>query len=266
MTSIILARGFVNGGCAAYLQERMENSGKANEQWTCVAFQVNHLLISALSNVKSLSLASSSLGVFSVVVQTACALTPVAMLADTLYCKDVVPFSEKTVKLLNTVYQVGVIVNSLAMLALGSPVFALASLSMLALNALVSGRVKDIFDDVKKFSALYFLVGFGAKALREQGTMASIVKGSAVLVGMKEVLSYLHVPPVVPTLPLKSEEPVIQSVIQEGAAVKKEIVPEIVQKTVEAQKPVVEDNTSRYSSAVDTINRVVDHLGTPMFK
>lgn len=223
MTTINAVRGIVNGASSASLLDM------DHYQCTGTALKINHLLFSTASTLSQLGNPLNAM-----IALTACALTPIAMLADS---QNVVPFSETTMKLLNNVYQTGIVVNCVAMLALGNPVFALSSLAVLALNATATGQVKNILDRVKKACSAIALAFCGAQIFESQGAVAKMAQMSAVLVGVKGLLSLLesmpkeNVEPVVQKLEdLKLEElsQMVQKLEEEVVLSKKEILPEPV--------------------------------------
>lgn len=189
MTSISCSfvQGAVAGGSAAYLQTRTkkEVNQNSNEKWMGVALQVNHLL---LLSAETIRFAGAPLGAFGTVVKVACALTPVA-LGVGLYNKEAIPFTDKRVDQWNTVYKTGVVVASLATLALGNPAFAVASLGMLAIDTYVEGKGKEVFEVVKKVAAACALIGYGAQAYAADGLLAGINAINAFVVGGKQIVS-----------------------------------------------------------------------------
>lgn len=179
-----LVQGIVAGGTASYLQDRVkkESIQKKPDTWVTVALQANHLLLLTAETVR---FAGVALGGFGLLVQTAYVLTPLSLAAVGLSKKEVVPLSPQRAEYLNTAYRMGVIANSVATLALGNPVFAAASLSMLAIDAVVKGEAGQVFAQIKKVAALCALIGYGAQVFVSQGVMASLAQVSTVIMGAK---------------------------------------------------------------------------------
>lgn len=174
-----LVQGLVAGGTAAYLPNR-----KTPDTWVTAALQVNHLL---LLTAETIRFAGLPLGSFGLLVKTAYILAPLSLVASE---SKVSPLSPEKVKQLNTAYRVGVVASSLATFALGNPVFAAASLSMLAIDVLAQGEVKKIFAHVKKVAALLALAGYGMQVFACQGIMAGMAKISTVVMGGKVCLDW----------------------------------------------------------------------------
>lgn len=183
MTVISLMQGVVAGGTASYLRDRVKQEAalKKPDTWVTTALQANHAL---LLSAETARFAGLSLGSFGLAVQAAYICTPLTF-AIGLYTKQVMPLSSERADQLSNVYRAAVVVNSLATLALGNPVFAAASLSMLAIDVVASGNTKELFAYVKKAAAVLALVGYGAQAFAAEGIMAGLAKVSTVAAGIK---------------------------------------------------------------------------------
>lgn len=181
MTTMNALRGIVNGASTANLLE-MDHG-----QSTGTALKLNHLLFATAQTFSQIGSPLNPL-----VTLTVCALTPIAMLADS---KKIVLFSDTAVNNLNIAYQTGIVANSVAMLALGNPVYALASLGVIVLNATATGQIKNILDSAKKACCAIALAAYGAQIFAAKGAMATLASTSAVLVGVKALLDFLEVAP-----------------------------------------------------------------------
>ena len=183
-------QGIVAGGTASYVQDlvKQEAVQKKSDTWITIALQANHLLLLAAETVRYAGL---PLGSFGLLVQTAYVLTPLSFAAVGLTNKEVAPLSPERADQLNTVYRVGVVAASVATLALGNPVFAAASLSMLAFDAYAKGEASQVFAQIKKVTAFCALIGYGAQAFASQGVMAAMATCSTMIVGSKLCLLHL---------------------------------------------------------------------------
>ncbi|HSX13356.1 MAG TPA: hypothetical protein VLE96_02940 [Chlamydiales bacterium] len=190
-------RGIVHGSCAASLTDINDL------QCTGTALKVNHLL---LTTAQTSAAAGNPITALGLLAASSYVLTPVAMLADS---RNVVSFSEKTMQNLNIAYQTGIVANCVAMLVLGNPIYAVASLSVLVLNAIATGQIKNVFDCVKKACSAITLASFASQILAEKGVLASLASCSAVLVGVKGLLSLLESAP----KELIEKPPVVEGVL-----------------------------------------------------
>lgn len=177
-------QGIVAGGAATYLQDRVKQEAvqKKRDTWVTAALQANHLLLLTAETVRYAGL---PLGSFGLLVQTAYVLTPLSFALLGLTNKEVAPLSPERADQLNTVYRVGVVAASVATLVLGNPVFAGASLSMLALDLYAKGEPSQLFTLTKKVAAFCALIGYGAQAFVSQGVMAAMATFSTIVVGGK---------------------------------------------------------------------------------
>ncbi len=178
-------QGLVAGGAAVYLQNRLaeEAAEKNPDTWTTRALQMNHIL---LLTAETLTLAGRTLGPFKNLVQFMYIITPLSLTA--WFCK--ISLSPEEAELANTVYRVAMASLSLGALALGDPLFAAGSLSMLAMDLAVSGPVRQAFLHLSKIPALCAFVGYGSQvfsaALSSPPNSACIAAvGSTVLMGLK---------------------------------------------------------------------------------
>jgi hypothetical protein len=167
--------GVATGGAAAYLNDRVqhESADKSPNTWTSVAFQVNHLLLLAAETLRAAHVGFS----LSPVIRVAYALAPLTLLAG--YNRSEITETEANcAHRFNQVYHVAVIASSVAMLALKvNPGFAVASLAMLAINAVVTGIAKQAFDYVRNTAAAVALLGYGAQvALSGRNLIAVLAK------------------------------------------------------------------------------------------
>lgn len=188
-------QGLVAGGTSAYLQTRAKEEVKQNSarKWMTLASQANHLF---LLGAETARFAGFALGPVGTAIKVSCLLTPVA-LGVGLHNKEAIPFTDARIDQWNKVYKTGVIVASLATLALGNPAFAVGSLSMLAIDAYVEGKGREVFDSVKKVAAAFCLAGYAAQAALGEGLLAGANAISALVVGLK-TLSTVEVPEVPP--------------------------------------------------------------------
>lgn len=201
MNATSLVHGLIAGCTAAYLKEPtkqtkltlalgLRDDGTVDElpipvevkqrSYTQITLQANHLL---LLTAETIHFAGSPLGAFGTVVKIACALTPAAALYTDLTSKKE-SISQERLDQISTIYQVGVVMTSLATLALGNPVFALASLSVLALDAVASGKGEYILSVAKKVGACLALIGYGAQAFAAEGVLAGLTAISTAVVGL----------------------------------------------------------------------------------
>lgn len=179
-----LTQGIVAGGAAAYLYGHTKEQAHQNTSrtWMSMALQVNHLLLLAAEN---LSLAGSPLGMFGSLVRSAPVLAPLAAVV-TIYNKDKgMPFKAERIDQFNALYRAGVIAGSCASFALGSPVFAAASLTMLAIDVVAEGKAKEVFDVAKKVTAAAAFIGYGSQIFASEKVSALIAKVSTFLTGSK---------------------------------------------------------------------------------
>jgi hypothetical protein len=179
-----LMQGIVAGGAAAYLYDKTKAEAHQNTSntWMSMALQVNHLLLLAAENV---ALLGSPMGAFGSLVRAAPVLAPIAA-AVTMYTKDKgMPFKAEHIQQFNTVYRVGVVVSSCASLVLGNPIFAAASLTMLAVDTISTGKSKEVFDIAKKVAGAAAFVGYGMQIFTSEKVSALVAKVSTFLTGTK---------------------------------------------------------------------------------
>lgn len=188
MTNAI--HGFVAGSTAAYLKGRMKQEAvnPTAQKWMIPTLQADHLLLMAAETIRA---ANAPMRGFDLVVKAACVLPPLALAAG-LINKEAIPFSEKGIERWNQVYQTGVVVASVAALALGNPMFAAASLSMMAIDAVAKGGLREVVDVVKGIGATFALIGYGAYAVSSNGAMAAANAVSAFIVGGDRFASLLR--------------------------------------------------------------------------
>jgi hypothetical protein len=213
MTAINAIRGLMHGAGSASLLDIQQ------QPCTATALKVNHLLLTSAQTLYALG---NPINTMALMVTTACALTP-AILADS---QNLVSFSESTRKQINVVYQTGIVVNSVAMLALGNPAFALASLAVLALNATATGQIKEILEGVKRACGAITLAIYGAHLFSSRETLASAASFSAVLVGVRAILNAV--------------QPYAKEVKKSEPAVQKE-QPGLKNKTISKEEVIVTD-------------------------
>ncbi len=225
MTTINAIRGIVNGSASANLLDLQ------NYPWTGTALKVTHLLA---STGLTLATMGNSIDAIGLAIPIASALTPIALLFD---AKNIAPFSANTEKYLNAAYQTGIVVNCIAMVVLGNPVFALASLSMLALNAIADGQVKNIFDRFKKVCAGIFLTNwYIIQATLLHGPLATVAQFGIASVAARALLNFVEAEP-----KEIQEKKVVQKETQEVTIIQKENQEQIiVQKEKTVEKVTVE--------------------------
>ena len=185
MASIYLStiQGIVAGGTAAYLHGRAQQETKlqAPDTWISTALQVNHIL---LLTAETLRFAAIPLNGFGTLVQITYALTPLALTAGLR--SKITLFEAKCAQQFTALYRLSVIVTSIATALLGNPAFALASLSMLAIDAWVQNETNgSSWDLVKKTCAVFALFGYGDQVFSAQSFLANIAKISTVIMGIK---------------------------------------------------------------------------------
>lgn len=210
-----ILQGAIAGGTAAYLHDRVnhEASEKKTDTWTTVALQVNHLFWLIAETMQAVSL---PLGAFGTLVRVTYIMTPLVLLAS-LNREGITEKEAEYAQQFNQFYHVGVIVASVATLIFGNPIFAITSLSMLTLNAVVSDKAAEIFAQVRKTAALLAVVGYGAQVFAGRSIMAGLAQVSTVVMLFKlfvwEFLpkfpTYNRAPTYIPVMDVPSYRPII---------------------------------------------------------
>lgn len=176
-------QGAIAGSTAAYLQDRVNNeaSARKTDTWTSVALQINHLLFLMAETMHAVSI---PLGTFGTLARITYVLTPLVLLTSRNR-QEITRREAKCAQQLSQFYRVGVIAASVATLVLGNPLFAMTSLSMLAIDTVVTGQAKAVFSQVKKTAAAITLVSYGAQSFAEKGITASLTQISTVVMIFK---------------------------------------------------------------------------------
>lgn len=183
MSSISILQGAVAGGTAAYLHDRVntEASIRSTDTWTSVALQVNHLFWLICETFQA---ASIPLGGLVTLVRVTYILTPLIFFSS--FDRQKITDTEAIcARQFNRVYQVGVITASVATLVLGNPLFAMASLSMLATDALIAGKAKEIFAYVRKAAAILAVIGYSAQIFAGRSLAAGFAQVTTVVMMIK---------------------------------------------------------------------------------
>lgn len=222
MTAINALRGLLHGAGSASLLDIHE------QPCTATALKVNNLL---LSSAQTLCALGNPINTAVLMVTSACALVP-AMVADT---HNLISFSDSVMKQIDVVYETGIVVNVVAMLALGNTTYALASLSVIALNAVATGQIKHILDGVKKACGAISLAIFGAYVFSSKETLANVASFSVILLGIRAILNAVQ-PSLKEVQQSESiahiEEPIVQKqkpvskkdlILKEALALKEEV-------------------------------------------
>ncbi|MBN1915148.1 MAG: hypothetical protein JW769_04600 [Parachlamydiales bacterium] len=76
-------------------------------------------------------------------------------------------------------------INAFTTLILGNPLFALATLSILAIDVLAQDRNNIILKHIKKIGAVLAFIGYGSQIFDTQGTMATCAKISVLIMSIK---------------------------------------------------------------------------------
>lgn len=178
-----LVQGAIAGGTTVYLQDRVnrEASEKKTGTWLSVALQVNHLF---LLMVETLQAVSIPFGLFGTFVRAIYILTPLVLLTS-LREEKITEQEAKVAQHVNKIYYIGVVAASVATLVLGNPLFALTSLSMLAIDSMVSGKAKEIFAHVRTTAGVLALVGYSAQVFAGQSMIAGLAMVSTVTIIFK---------------------------------------------------------------------------------
>jgi hypothetical protein len=192
-----LVQGAIAGGTTVYLQDRVnrEASEKKTGTWLSVALQVNHLF---LLMVETLQAVGIPFGLFGTFVRAIFILTPLVLLND-LREEKISEQEAQVAQQVNKIYYVGVIAVSVATLVLGNPLFAITSLSMLAIDALVAGKAKEIFAQIKKTAGVLAIVGYGAEVFAGQNMIAALAMVSTITIVFKLFVWDLLVAPNLPS-------------------------------------------------------------------
>lgn len=186
-----LIQGLTSGGAAAFLHSKLKKEGQESSEraWLTMAFQINHLLLLSAEN---LVLAGSPLGVFGSIVRTAPLLT-LAATGISIYKKNQpIPFSPDHLDQFNNLYQAGVVAASIATFALASPVFAIASISMIGIDTIAKGKAKEFFDGIKKITAAFAALGYGMQIFSSEHFLALSGKISSLVVSGKLIFDELN--------------------------------------------------------------------------
>lgn len=185
MTTIFnsLMHGVIAGGTTSYLQDRLEEEreSRSPNARTTSALQLNHLL---LLTAETLCSANIALGAFGLLARTVYILTPLIFLVG-LSPNQISHSEAEFLEKFKDLYYMGVAVNLVATCALGNPVFAIASLSMIALNAYASGEIARVFAPAKKVLAICAFIGYGAQVFASEGLLAGLAKVSTFVMGFK---------------------------------------------------------------------------------
>lgn len=182
MTSLV--HGLIAGGAAAHLHQWTKEQSKnfaTADMWVPLALEVNHLM---LLTAETMVLAGSPLGMFGKAVRAASVLAPIAVGAS-LSQKPVIPFSRENIQHFNTAYRAGVIATSIASGVLGNPLFAVASLGMIATDFISNQQVKAVSLKVNKLMGVLAFVGYSAQIMASKAASAAVAKVSALVVGGK---------------------------------------------------------------------------------
>jgi hypothetical protein len=143
--------------------------------------QLNHLLLLSAETILSANIALGALGLL---VRSIYILTPLILL--TQFDSEKLTDSEANfLRQFNGLYYTSIAVNIVATCALGNPLFALASLSMMALNAYGSGEVARVFTSAKKIAAICAFIGYGAEVFAAPGFIGALAKVSTIAMGVK---------------------------------------------------------------------------------
>ena len=220
MASIYLStiQGIVAGGTAAYLHGRAQQETKlqAPDTWISTALQVNHVL---LLTAETMRFAAIPLNGFGTLAQITYALTPLALAAGLR--NKITLFEAKCAQRFTTLYRLSVIVASVATALLGNPAFALASLSMLAIDAWIQNETNESsWDLVKKTCAVFALFGYGDQVFSAQSFLADIAKLSTVIMGVKLCI----VDACKPSLPPQAPKPHHIRHVEESVLLPKDLV------------------------------------------
>ncbi len=179
MTSLV--HGLIAGGAAAHLYQWTKTQTATADAWMPVALQVNHLL---LLTAETMAVAGLPLKLFGQGMRAACILAPAAVGAS-LYQKPIMPLSPERLGQFNSAYRAGVIATSVASGLFGNPVFAIASLGMLATDLITNEEVKAVSVKVNKLMGVLAFVGYSAQIMASKAALATVAKVSAVAVGSK---------------------------------------------------------------------------------
>lgn len=199
--------GLLSGGSSAYLRGKLtqDTKEKSSEKWVSAAMQVNHLLI--LSS-KTVLYAGLPLGAFGTLVKLSCVLTPAAIFAGKSEKLNSEIGSEK-LEQFNQFYKVGVVVDALAMVALGNPAFGLAALAVMALDEMTKeGQIQKCFDAFKKIAAALSLASYTSWILQSQGLSSLVSAVSLVSVGARPLVQKVY------ALSLEAQIPRSEDMIQ----------------------------------------------------
>lgn len=150
---------------------------KTNDLWGVVALEVNHLLLLIGETIR---FGGVPLKGFGLLVRTSFIALPLVV-GITLYQKEVVPFEKEFAEEISTVYRIGIVVISLAALALGSPGFAIGTLSMFIINICLDKELNQaLFAPIYASAAFLAAIGYTAQAFAASGTVALMAKISSV--------------------------------------------------------------------------------------
>ncbi len=161
-----LVQGLVAGGAAVYLENRLRQEAAEMDagSWSTVALQVNHLL---LLTAETLLFAGCRMCAFKTFVQTAYVLTPLSLIAPLMgLVEPNLGVSPERAETWNQVYRLGVFTIAMYAWALGDPLFAAGSFSMLVIDGVASGMAHQAFVHLTKIPAFFALIGYGSQVFR----------------------------------------------------------------------------------------------------